>query len=56
MTTIRRFNTYAEAFEAARNAFKDGYNTIIREAEWNGEKAFFNEYFINDNERIHIEA
>lgn len=50
------FNTYNEAIKAARNAYKDGYNTIIRKiipAEGIGEVVFINEYFKKESERFH---
>lgn len=45
------FDTYKEALKAARNAMKDGYNTIIREGEINGSVVFVNEYFRTETER-----
>lgn len=50
------FETYAQAITAARNAYKDGYNTIIRKivpAEGIGTVTYINEYFKKESERFH---
>lgn len=48
------FECYADAIKAARNAYKDGYNTIIRKVESDIAKpVFLNEYFKKDAERFH---
>lgn len=49
---IVMFATYSEAFRAAANALKDGFNTVIRQCTWGETTTWACEYFKKDSERI----